>query len=58
MDINLEAHNTQETILISNDAQEEGRRGLWFWKGLMQQFGGIPGQESRRGLNVQQGEGK
>ena len=28
--INPEARNTQETIHISNDTQEEGRRGPWF----------------------------
>ena len=32
-----EAQNTQDTIHISNDSQEEGRRGPWSWKDLIQQ---------------------
>ena len=50
MNISPEALNTKDTIHISNDSQEEGRRGLWSWKGLIQQCRGIPGQRRRRGL--------
>ena len=49
MDISPEALNTQDTINMSNDSQEEGR-GPWFWKGLMQQCRGLSGQRSGRGL--------
>ena len=45
-----ETWKTQDTIHISNDVQEEGRRDPWSWKCSMQQCRGIPGQGSRRGL--------
>ena len=57
MDISLEAWNIQDTIHISNDAQEEGRSGPWSWKGSVQQCREIPGQGSRRGLIGELGRG-
>ena len=36
----------------------KGRRGPWSWKNSMQQYKGIPGQGSRRGLIVVQKEGR
>ena len=43
---------------ISNDAQELGRRGLWSWKGSVQQCRGIPGQGSGKVWIGEQGEGR
>ena len=57
-DISPEALNTQNTINISNDSQEEGRRGPWPWKGLMQHSKALPGQRSGRGLIEEWVEGR
>ena len=58
MGISPEAQNTENTIHRSNDAQEEGRRGPWSWKGSMQQCRGLSGQGSRRELTGELWEGK
>ena len=58
MDISLEAWNTQDTMHISNDAQEQGRSGPQSWKGSVQQCREIPEQGSRKGLIGEQGEGR
>ena len=54
----LEAWNTQDTIHISNDVQEEGRSGPWFWKGSVQQCREIPEQGSAKGWMGVQGDGR
>ena len=56
MDISSEALSTQDTIHISNHSQEEGRRGPWSWKVLIQHCRGLPGQRSGRGLIGEQAE--
>ena len=58
MDISLEAWNTQDTMHISNDVQEEGRSGLQSCKSSVQQSLGIPGQSSGKLWIVEQGEKK
>ena len=58
MDISLEACNTQDTMHISNDAQEEGRSGPWSWKDSVEQCRGIPEQGSGKGWTEEQGEGR
>ena len=48
----------QDTIHISNDAQEEGRRAPWSWKGSMLQCRGIPRQGNGRRLLGYRGRGE
>ena len=58
MDINPEAMNTQDTTHITNDSQEEGRRGPWYWKGLMQHCRALLGQRIGRGWIGEQPDGR
>ena len=58
MDISLEAWNTQDTMHISNGAQEEESRGLRSWKSSVQQCQGLPGQGHGNRWIGKQGEGR
>ena len=58
MDISLEAWNTQNTIHISNDVQEEGMSGPWSWKDSVHQCRKMPEQGSGKGYMVEQAEGR
>ena len=56
--ISPEALNTQDTINISNDSQEEGRTGPRAWKGLIPHCRGVPGQRNGRGMIGEWVEGR
>ena len=58
MDISSETLNIEDTIHISNDSKEGGKRGPWSQKWFFQHCRGIPGQRSRSELIGEWAEGR